>query len=63
MSDSVFIQFEATPEIKEMLSQISMQDGKASKSAVLRRLVQDEYKRRGMATASQDDQPCPITAQ
>lgn len=58
MADSIFIQFEATSEIKEMLSRISEQDGKASKSAVLRRLVQDEAKRRGIETP----QPQPITS-
>lgn len=54
------IRFVATKEDKQILSTIAKQDGQASMSAVIRRLIQSEAKQRGIIPASQPD---PITSQ
>ncbi len=43
-----FITLAATPEDKALLAAIAKQDGNASQSATVRKLIRDEAKRRGI---------------
>ena len=44
-----WISLSATPEDKVLLAEIAKQDGNASQSATIRKLIRDEAKRRGIA--------------
>jgi hypothetical protein len=52
VSDSKFIQFQAPPDVQDMLAQIAAKDGE-KKSITIRRLIRDEAQRRGIESVSQ----------
>jgi predicted CopG family antitoxin len=49
------IRFVATEQDKALLDLISKQDGNSSMSAMIRRLIRDEAKRRGVEVVSQNE--------
>ena len=56
MGDSTFIQFQASKEEKQLLTQLAERNGRASISATLRRLIRDEATRYGVISQS-DSEP------
>ena len=48
-----FITLAATPEDKALLAAIARQDGSASQSAIVRKLIRDEARKRGLTVPAE----------